>query len=88
MSLNTITCGNCQTENPPDAEFCIECGQPLTQSAEEGIRENIEASDSPSLFGHGAGAVVGAGGVIPAGGLGQPVIVPGDVPDPYLPPRD
>lgn len=86
MSLNTVTCGNCGTKNSPGAEFCAECGQPLTQSAEEGIRENIEAQDSPSLFGHGV--PVGTGGVVAAGGLGQPLITTGDVPDPDLPPRD
>jgi len=92
MQLNPITCGNCQTENPPDAQFCVNCGQPLTQSAEEGLRENIEAQDRPSLFGPGPGTpgtgVVGAGGFVPAGGIGAPLVPGGNVPDPDLPPRD
>ncbi|HEY7030946.1 MAG TPA: zinc-ribbon domain-containing protein [Thermomicrobiales bacterium] len=92
MSLNPVTCGNCGTENSPDEEFCTNCGQPLTQSAEEGLRENIEAQDSPSLFGAGGAApgpgVVGAGGVIAAGGVGRPLVTGGNVPDPDLPPRD
>ena len=86
MSLNTVTCGHCGTENPPDADFCIDCGRPLTQSAEEGLRENIEAQDSPSIF--GAGGAVGTGGAAVGGGLGAPLITSGNVPDPELPPRD
>jgi predicted amidophosphoribosyltransferase len=31
---NPTVCGNCNTENPPGAEYCQECGEPLTLSAE------------------------------------------------------
>jgi len=86
MSSNTVTCGNCGTENSPDEDFCTNCGQPLTQSAEEGLRENIEAQDSPSIF--GAGGTLGTGGIVAAGGLGQTLITTGNAPNPDLPPRD
>lgn len=88
MSLNTVSCGNCGTENSPAEEFCTNCGRPLTRSAEEGLRENIEARSSPSLFGGAPGpGMVGAGGFVGAGGLGAP-LTGGIVPDPDLPPRD
>ena len=47
--MNPIVCGNCQTENPGDADFCQECGQPLTQSAESGIVEQEAAIQRVSL---------------------------------------
>jgi predicted amidophosphoribosyltransferase len=31
---NPTVCGTCNTENPPGAEYCLECGQPLTLTAE------------------------------------------------------
>lgn len=43
--MNPIVCGNCQTENPGDADFCQECGAPLTQSAEAGVLEQEAAMD-------------------------------------------
>jgi hypothetical protein len=51
MSDNPTTCGNCQTENDPDNDFCSECGQPLTRSAEEGIVEQQQAQNTGSLVG-------------------------------------
>ncbi|MEA2514107.1 MAG: Double zinc ribbon [Thermomicrobiales bacterium] len=75
MSANPVTCGNCGTENPPDRDFCINCGQPLTASAEEGLLENLEAQGDDSLF--GGGRMTGAGGLAGAGGIVAP-LVPGD----------
>jgi len=40
---NPTVCGNCQTENEPGADFCSNCGQPLTRSAEEAMIVNEEA---------------------------------------------
>ncbi len=48
---NPTTCGNCGTENPPDAEFCRNCGLPLTQSAGEEMRERREAQVEDGYFG-------------------------------------
>lgn len=76
MSLNPVTCGHCGTENAPEEDFCVNCGQPLTGSAEEGLRENLEAQDTGSLFDHG-----GTPGVGMVGG-------PGAVPTPLLPDDD
>lgn len=59
MASNPISCSNCGTENPPDQDFCTECGQPLTASAEQGLRENEEAEDHGSILG---GRSVGLGG--------------------------
>jgi hypothetical protein len=36
---NPTVCGNCKTENPPGAEYCEACGEPLTLSAELGDSE-------------------------------------------------
>lgn len=52
---NPVTCTNCGTENPPDQDFCIECEQPLTQSAESGMREQIEAQEEGGVYGIGDG---------------------------------
>lgn len=48
---NPTTCGNCGTENPPDAEFCVNCGLPLTRSAGEEMRERREAQVEDGFFG-------------------------------------
>jgi transposase len=32
---NPTVCGNCRTENPPNAEYCGECGAALTLVAEQ-----------------------------------------------------
>lgn len=71
MATETITCGNCQTENPADADFCTECGQPLTRSAEQELVENLDAQDGGSFIGNdnvgrtsvAPGLAGGAGGV-------------------------
>jgi len=52
---NPVTCTNCGTETPPDQDFCIECDQPLTQSAESGMREQIEAQEEGGVYGIGDG---------------------------------
>lgn len=51
MSGTPTTCGNCQTENEPESDFCSECGQPLTRSAEEGIVEQEQAQNTGGLIG-------------------------------------
>ena len=70
MATDTITCGNCQTENPKDQDFCIECGQPLTGSGEQEVRENIDAEGSGSFIGNDN--MIGRESVAPglAGGAG------------------
>jgi hypothetical protein len=60
MSDNTVVCGECQTENSPENDFCSNCGMPLTRSAEEGINEQEEALDEGGLMG---GSTIGLGGV-------------------------
>ena len=91
MADNSETCSNCGTNNPEGADFCVKCHQPLTASAEEGIRENMDAQDSDSLFGAGT---TGAGR--PGLGLdamGGGMMMPGDspggatMPSEGLPPR-
>jgi len=48
MDGNPVTCGNCGTENEPGADECVECGLPLTRSADEAIMaaEEAQAQDS------------------------------------------
>lgn len=55
MEGNPITCGNCGTENPPDEDFCTNCGEPLTQSGQEGMLEQEEAQVEGGVFGIGEG---------------------------------
>lgn len=52
---NPITCGNCGTENPPDAQECQNCGEPLTRSAQEGMMEQEEAQAEGGVYGIGEG---------------------------------
>ncbi|MCC6791486.1 MAG: hypothetical protein IT336_07380 [Thermomicrobiales bacterium] len=73
MSLNPVTCGNCGTENSPEEDFCVNCGPPLTGSADESIRESLEAQESDGLFDHG-GATPGVGMVGGAGGIVTPLL--------------
>jgi hypothetical protein len=47
MEGNTAACGHCGTENPQGTDFCQHCGRPLTESADEGLRESIEAQRTP-----------------------------------------
>lgn len=44
---NPTVCGNCHTENPPGAEYCRECGEPLTLPAEQALDEGdaVERQD-------------------------------------------
>lgn len=48
---NPITCGNCGTENQPGAQYCSECGEPLTRSAGGAVREREEAQTEDGFFG-------------------------------------
>jgi uncharacterized OB-fold protein len=50
---NPVTCGNCGTVNPPDQDFCIKCGEPLTDSAAEGMVEQMEAQREGGVYGVG-----------------------------------
>ena len=45
--VSTMKCPNCQTENPPSAKFCNECGHPLIPSFEKPeasalVEENLD----------------------------------------------
>jgi hypothetical protein len=50
--MNPITCSNCGHENPGDVDFCEECEQPLTQSAESGVIEQMNAQEHGTLGGN------------------------------------
>lgn len=69
MSLNPETCSHCGTENPPDQDFCIECGQPLSRSAEQGLRSQQSAQDEGGVY--GVGDDIGADEPI-VGGVASP----------------
>ncbi len=43
MVANPTTCSNCGTENDQGQDFCTNCDQPLTASADQGLRENQAA---------------------------------------------
>jgi len=91
MADNGERCSNCGTDNPVGQDFCIKCQQPLTASAEEGMRENLDAQDSDSLFGAGGVTAGGTGLGLGAmgGGMMMPSDSPGDATMPHegLPPR-
>ncbi len=50
MTENPVTCGNCHTENAPGSDYCSNCSQPLTRSAEEGMIENEQAQNRGGIF--------------------------------------
>ena len=91
MADNGERCSNCGTDNPVGQDFCIKCQQPLTASAEEGMRENLDAQGNDSPFGEGGAAVGGTGLGLGAmgGGMMLPSDSPGDATMPHegLPPR-
>ena len=99
MADNGERCSNCGTENPVGQDFCIKCQQPLTASAEEGMRETLDAQGNDSLFGAGGAAAGGAGGAaaggtgLGLGAMGGGMMMPSDspggatMPDEGLPPR-
>lgn len=62
MSANPVTCSNCGTDNAPGQDFCTECDQPLTASADQGIRENQQAENHGSVI---VGDAAGLGGDAP-----------------------
>ena len=45
MSANKIECSNCGTVNEAGRDTCVKCGQPLTASADEGLRTQIGAQE-------------------------------------------
>jgi hypothetical protein len=47
---NPTVCGNCHTENPPNAEYCRECGAALTLAAEQAVLEHDTAKPQDPLF--------------------------------------
>jgi hypothetical protein len=74
MADNTETCGNCGTNNPAGQDFCVKCHQPLTASAEEGIREGLDAQEEGGTLGQRTGfdvGVMGGGGTLIPSDLGQ-----------------
>jgi hypothetical protein len=89
MSANPMTCSNCGTENPAGQDFCVRCNQPLTGSADEALRENLEAQDRGGLF--GAGVMGGGGGTLIPADPGQGLVDTTSPGDPTqhegLPPR-
>jgi hypothetical protein len=91
MADNSETCSNCGTNNPEGADFCVECHQPLTASAEAGIRENLDAQGDDGLFDAGGARAGGTGLGLDA--MGGGMMMPGDspggasMPSEGLPPR-
>jgi hypothetical protein len=47
---NPTVCGNCHTENPPNSEYCRECGAALTLVAEQALIERDTAESQDPLF--------------------------------------
>jgi hypothetical protein len=78
MSTNEMRCSHCGAINPPGQDKCVKCGEPLTASAEEALRTNLEADDDA--------AVMGGRNEVTSMGTGLAVEEPGHDPhDPGLP---
>lgn len=50
-SSNEERCGNCGAINPEGQDKCVECGQPLTASAESAVRTNMDAQGDAAIMG-------------------------------------
>ena len=50
MSGNRMQCSNCGTVNEAGRDTCVQCGQPLTGSADEGLRTQIGAQEHGSAL--------------------------------------
>ena len=50
MSGNTMQCSNCGTVNEAGRDTCVQSGQPLTGSADEGTRTQLAAQDHGALM--------------------------------------
>jgi hypothetical protein len=50
VSANTETCSHCGAENPPGRDTCVKCGQPLTGSADEAVRTQLDRQEHGSLI--------------------------------------
>ena len=49
MSGTTMQCSNCGTANEAGRDTCVQCGQPLTGSADEGARTQLAAQGRGAL---------------------------------------
>lgn len=61
MSANAVVCGNCGTENPPDQDECTKCGMPLTGSADQELRAELEEQNDEGLLAVREDAATGTG---------------------------
>ncbi len=73
MSANPMTCSNCGTENPPEQDNCVNCGQPLTGSADEAARTQLEAQDRGGWRSTGDEAAATWNTTAGLGGMGMPI---------------
>ena len=77
MSVNPMTCSTCGTENAPGRDTCSNCGLPLTGSADEAVRTNVEAQEHGGVLSRdnplASDTINPAGGMGAAGGLGTPL---------------
>ena len=83
MSTNEMRCSTCGAINPPGQDKCVKCGAPLTASAEEALRTNLDVQGDAALMG-GRNEVTSMGTGIPGTEPGHDVHDPGM---PIVPPR-
>lgn len=82
MSGNMMTCSSCGADNEPGRDTCVKCGKPLTGSADEALRGNLDAQNAGGLIDPRADATTMGtiGGVGDTSGVssvaGQPLIPP------------
>jgi hypothetical protein len=75
---NPTRCGNCGTDNPPGAEYCEHCGQPLTLTADAVVLEEFpEVVDEPGVT-DGDDSAQSAGVPVLGGLGGAPLTIPPD----------
>ena len=69
MSGSTMQCSNCGTVNEAGRDTCVQCGQPLTGSADEGARTQLAAQDRGALTSPQDTPIVEPGANDPSPGL-------------------
>ncbi len=83
-STNEERCSNCGAINPVGQDKCIKCGMPLTASAEEGLRVNLEAENNAAVMG-GRNEITGLGTGLASAEVEDPSRRDRDVP--FIPER-
>lgn len=84
-STNEERCSNCGTINPIGQDKCVKCEMPLTASADEAVRTNMESQGDTAVMG-GRNDITILGSGLPAANTDRDA-ARGDIDMPIMPER-